>query len=167
MDKISKARRSANMAAIKGRDTGPELVVRRILRGLGVGYRLHAKDLPGRPDIVMRGRRRVIFVHGCFWHRHLGCPYSYSPKSRQDFWAGKFAETVVRDQRSLSELQKSGWQVLIIWECETSDAKLAEERIRAFLDWARDAKTSRTGTPATSRPEKARTARARRSAACP
>src|SRR5688572_9535734 len=116
MDRISRERRSANMAAIRGRDTGPELLVRQILRQLGVGYRLHARGLPGRPDIVMRGRRRVIFVHGCFWHRHEGCPYSYSPKSRRAFWAEKFAGTVERDRRSMSALQKSGSKVLIIWE---------------------------------------------------
>jgi len=166
LDRITVEQRSANMAAIKGRDTRPELLVRRILRRLGIGYRLHANGLPGRPDIVMRGRRRVIFVHGCFWHRHEDCRYSYLPKSRREFWAEKFAGTVARDLRNLTLLRKNGWKVLVIWECEIADAKLAEQRIMAFLDWGTDAKTGRTGTPSvTPRPKKVAKASLRRSRA--
>lgn len=108
-DRLTPARRSANMAAIRGRDTAPELAVRRALRLLGVGYRLHDGRLPGRPDIVMRGRRTVILVHGCFWHRHEGCRFSYSPKSNRDFWETKFAENMARDARNQKKLQDGGW----------------------------------------------------------
>ena len=112
-DRLTPARRSANMAAIRGRDTAPELAVRRALRLLGVGYRLHDGRLPGRPDIVMRGRRTVIFVHGCFWHRHEGCRFTYLPESRSEFWQTKFAGNVARDARNQKKLLDSGWVVLL------------------------------------------------------
>ena len=121
-DTLTPARRSANMAAIRGRHTGPELTVRRALRSLGIGYRLHAGGLPGRPDIVMQGRRSIIFVHGCFWHRHPGCRFAYSPKSRVEFWQKKFADNVARDHKNKTRLDDSGWAVLVVWECETADA---------------------------------------------
>lgn len=134
MDRISKMKRSANMAAIPSRNTGPEINVRRILHDLGVGYRLHDRELPGRPDIVMKGRRRAIFVHGCFWHRHRGCKYAYEPKSRQEFWQTKFAGNVERDRLVLRRLRLKGWRVLVIWECEAANAKLARRRLVSFLD---------------------------------
>lgn len=165
MDRISRERRSANMAAIRGRDTGPELAVRRILRSLGIGYRLHGRGLPGRPDIVMHGRRSIIFVHGCFWHRHERCRYAYSPKSREDFWESKFAGTVARDLRNLRLLRESGWSVLVIWECETADVKVTKRRIISFLGWTPDANTCRAGPPAIIRSRKAGKARQRRAAA--
>jgi DNA mismatch endonuclease, patch repair protein len=118
LDKIDRLRRSANMAAIRGRDTGPELAVRRSLRSLGIGYRLHVRGMPGRPDIVMQGRRAVIFVHGCFWHRHEGCRFAASPKSRVDFWQKKFADNVARDHKNETRLRDGGWRVLVVWECD-------------------------------------------------
>jgi DNA mismatch endonuclease, patch repair protein len=106
------------MARIRGRDTQPELVVRHILRSLGVGYRLHVATLPGRPDIVMIGRRQIIEVRGCFWHRHRGCRFAYRPKSNLTFWRTKFRSNVARDRRNAEQLKAGGWKVLIIWECE-------------------------------------------------
>lgn len=134
MDRITKQQRSANMAAIRCRDTAPEIAIRRILRSLGVGYRLHGKNLPGCPDIVMRGRRRVILVHGCFWHRHERCQFAYTPKSRQEFWDNKFAATVSRDLRNLRLLRESGWKVLVLWECDTADAQETKRQIMSFLE---------------------------------
>lgn len=140
VDRIDRQRRSANMAAIRGRDTGPELVVRGILRDLGVRYRLHDCRLPGRPDIVMRARSKVILVHGCFWHRHARCKFAYNPKSRVEFWNAKFLATISRDARNLKDLKAAGWHVLILWECEISDAKLLRRRIASFLRQKSDAK---------------------------
>lgn len=120
-DRITPERRSANMSRIRNKNTGPELAVRRALRSLGIGYRLHSKDLPGHPDIVLRSRRKVIFVHGCFWHRHPGCRFAYSPKSRESFWQQKFAGNVARDAKNFNALLELGWAPLIIWECETKN----------------------------------------------
>lgn len=133
MDRLTPDQRSENMRRIRGKDSAPELVVRRLLHKLGYRYRLHRKDLPGRPDIVLPPRRKVIFVHGCFWHRHPDCKFAYNPKSRLDFWSSKFRQNVERDHRAAATLMASGWSVLVVWECETSDAKLLAIRLRAFL----------------------------------
>ncbi|MGO4705864.1 very short patch repair endonuclease [Microvirga sp. 2MCAF38] len=133
IDIVPPATRSRMMSAIRGRNTKPELVVRRLLRELGIGYRLHVRDLPGRPDIVMKGRKKIIEVRGCFWHRHPGCRFAYMPKSRIDFWERKFASNVERDRRNDMALQNSGWDVLTIWECETADAKVLRQRVEGFL----------------------------------
>lgn len=133
-DRISPERRSANMAKIRSKDTGPEMTVRRSAHALGYRYRLHAKDLPGKPDLVFRSRRSVIFVHGCFWHRHEGCRDCSEPRSRQEYWTPKFAATVARDSRAVEALTAAGWRVLTIWECETTDAARLRERLAAFLD---------------------------------
>lgn len=109
------------MALIKGRNTRPEFAVRRALRALGIGYRLHVKSLPGKPDIVMQGRHKIIEVRGCFWHRHHDCKFAYSPKSNKAFWTAKLNRNVQRDRQNLNELQNRGWDVLVIWECETKD----------------------------------------------
>jgi DNA mismatch endonuclease (patch repair protein) len=143
MDRLSRERRSANMAAIRGRDTGPELAVRSVLRALGVRYRLHGRGLPGRPDIVLRSRGKVILVHGCFWHRHPGCRFAYSPKSREEFWQRKFAGTVERDARATQALARDGWSVLVVWECETADMAALKERITLFLGRGIDAQGGR------------------------
>ena len=132
-DIISKERRSWNMGRIRGRDTGPEMRVRSLLHGLGYRFRLHDKSLPGRPDIVLRRYHTVVFVHGCFWHRHAGCRYAYSPKSRTDFWEEKFARNVVRDQDVQSSLSTAGWRVVIIWECETQDLAVLAHRWKDLL----------------------------------
>ena len=117
------------MAGIKGRDTKPELVVRRIAHRLGLRFRLHRKDLPGRPDLVFPKHRLAVLVHGCFWHRHEGCRYAYTPKSRIEFWTTKFTQNVARDRRDVAALQDLGWRVLVIWECLTRD----EEAVRRSL----------------------------------
>ena len=110
--------RSRNMAAIRGKDTAPELAVRRILHAMGLRFRLHRRDLPGRPDIVLPKHRTVVFVHGCFWHRHEDCRYTTTPKTRQEFWQTKFAANVERDRRNRTDLQQLGWRVIVVWECE-------------------------------------------------
>jgi DNA mismatch endonuclease, patch repair protein len=138
MDRVSRERRSANMAAIRGKNTVPELAVRSVLRQLGVGYRVHDKSLKGRPDVVMKGRRKVIFVHGCFWHRHQGCRLCYEPKSRAAFWAEKFAKNIQRDARNMADLHDRGWDILIIWECQTLDAIVLKNRVAHFLGLTTD-----------------------------
>lgn len=120
MDRISKEHRSWNMSRIHGRDTKPELAVRSLLHEIGYRFRLHRKDLPGKLDIVLPKYRTVIFVHGCFWHRHDTCRFAYEPKSRQDFWKSKFEENVQRDRIVESLLANNGWKVIVIWECEVS-----------------------------------------------
>ena len=108
------------MRAIRSRDTKPELIVRKALRAMGMtGYRVHRKDLPGRPDIAFIGRKVAIFVHGCFWHRHDGCRQSSMPSTNTDFWAQKFARNVQRDIAACGELKELGWKVHVIWECES------------------------------------------------
>lgn len=113
----SPAERSKNMAAIKGKDTKPEMIVRRFLHREGFRFRLHRKDLPGKPDIVLPKYRTVIFVHGCFWHRHDGCRFATMPATRQDFWRAKFERTKERDQNVLQSLLENSWRVIILWEC--------------------------------------------------
>ena len=133
MDKLSPERRSWNMSQIKGKDTKPEILVRSLVHRMGYRFRLHRKDLPGRPDLVFPGRRKVIFVHGCFWHRHEGCKLAYTPKSRVDFWNAKFKANVERDRRNLQDLKAAGWQVIVIWQCETKDPDKLAERLRSEL----------------------------------
>jgi DNA mismatch endonuclease (patch repair protein) len=122
------------MAAVKGRDTKPELVVRRLLFAMGYRYRLHRKDLPGRPDIVFGPRRKAIFVHGCFWHRHQGCSKATSPKTRKEFWNDKFDRNMERDADALRRLSDMGWSSLVVWECETREPDELASTLRAFLD---------------------------------
>ena len=121
------------MSRIRSRDTAPELVVRRIAHGLGYRFRLHRRDLPGSPDIVFPRYRAVILVHGCFWHRHPGCKYASTPKTRTQFWETKFEKNVIRDGRAEAALRKMGWRVLVVWECETKDGEALASRIEAFL----------------------------------
>ena len=118
-DSFNPDRRSAVMRAVRGKDTAPELVVRRLAHGLGYRFRLHRKDLPGKPDLVFPSRRKVIFVHGCFWHRH-GCPRGRStPTTRRAFWEAKFAANVAHDRRNERRLRALGWGVMTVWECRT------------------------------------------------
>ena len=133
VDIISEERRSWNMSRIRGKDTKPEIIVRSMLHGMGYRFRLHRKDLPGKPDIVLPKYNTVIFVHGCFWHRHKGCKYAYTPKSRIDFWNSKFDETVARDKRNRKQLEANGWNVEIIWECETKDMNRLKNIINKIL----------------------------------
>jgi DNA mismatch endonuclease (patch repair protein) len=121
------------MARIGGRNTAPEMAVRRILHRMGARFRLHRRDLPGTPDIVLPGRKLALLVHGCFWHRHDGCKYTYTPKTRVEFWTRKFAQNVARDakvQRLLSEL---GWRVQVIWECDTRNLPGLERRLQKII----------------------------------
>lgn len=133
MDRVSPEIRSRNMRAIKGKNTSVEVAVRRLLHAGGYRYRLHCDNLPGKPDIVFASRRKVIFVHGCFWHRHVGCRYAYTPKSRIEFWQTKFDRNVARDRWVEHELLASGWKSLVIWECEIAEANLLMIRMAAFL----------------------------------
>lgn len=129
-DTLTPEARSKNMARIRSRDTGPEMVVRRAAHSLGLRFRLHRKDLPGTPDLAFPGRRVAVLVHGCFWHRHAGCRMAYSPKSRTEFWEAKFAGNVERDARKIAELATAGWRPVIIWECETRDQDKLREILR-------------------------------------
>ena len=131
-DIVDSKRRSELMAGVRSRNTTPELVVRRIAHRMGLRFRLHRKDLPGCPDLVFPKHRLVVFVHGCFWHRHEGCRHASIPKSRTDFWMTKFAANVARDRRQEAALQALGWRVLVIWGCETRDKMAVELRLAAW-----------------------------------
>ena len=120
------------MSRIRGKDTTPELLVRSALHRMGYRFRLHKKDLPGRPDIVLSRFRTVVFVHGCFWHRHPGCAQAYTPKSRLGFWKSKFHQNVRRDATVTAELQSLGWNVVVVWECEVKGQGLEERLARAI-----------------------------------
>jgi DNA mismatch endonuclease (patch repair protein) len=121
------------MALVRSKDTKPELVVRRLTHRLGYRFRLHRRDLPGHPDLVFPSRRKVIFVHGCFWHRHPGCKATRVPKTRVEFWQRKFEDNVRRDAAAQEALAEAGWKVLVVWECEVRDVAELEDRLREFL----------------------------------
>lgn len=127
--------RSENMRAIKSKDTRPELAARKLIHAMGYRFRLHRTDMPGKPDLVFPSRRKVILVHGCFWHGH-DCPRgSVAPKRNADYWRQKIARNIARDAHNLENLQQAGWNVLVIWECQTlkRHTKFLEEKIRSFL----------------------------------
>ena len=134
MDNLSLAERSEIMARVRSKNSRPELQVRKLVFALGYRYRLHAKDLPGQPDIVFRKRQKVIFVHGCFWHRHRGCALARLPKSNLHFWKPKLDGNKRRDERTQRALKKDGWKVLIIWECQIRKIGRLESALRRFLD---------------------------------
>ncbi len=125
--------RSANMRAIRSKDMLPELAVRRLVHKLGYRFRLHRRDLPGKPDLVFASRRKVIFVHGCFWHSH-SCKTAHVPKSNLSYWLPKLQRNQVRDSKNLKTLRGVGWQPLVIWECETRDEGAVRKRLAKFLD---------------------------------
>jgi DNA mismatch endonuclease (patch repair protein) len=135
MDSLTPQQRSAAMAAVRGKNTRPELIVRRLLYSLGYRYRLHTANLPGRPDIVFRKRHCVVFVNGCFWHGH-DCPRGTAPTSNVAFWQRKIEGNRERDRRVQKELHKRGWRVLTVWQCQTKDAPRLERRLRRFLEHA-------------------------------
>jgi DNA mismatch endonuclease (patch repair protein) len=134
-DTLSPVARSERMARVRHKDTKPELFVRRLLHAMGFRYRLHDKRLPGAPDLVFANRRKVIFVHGCFWHRHPepGCPLSRLPKSRLEFWLPKLQGNRQRDLRDQASLAGLGWQFLVVWECEIRHKEQLQNSLRAFL----------------------------------
>lgn len=122
--------RTKIMRAVRREHTGPEITVRKLLHRLGLRFRLHRKDLPGTPDIVLPRYKTVVFVHGCFWHQHLDCKYATVPKTNQDYWLQKLAANVERDGRKEEALRVLGWRVLVVWECETRDQEGLSSRIR-------------------------------------
>ena len=132
-DRISEAQRSANMRQIKSRDTAPELVVRRMVHALGYRYRLHRKDLPGKPDIVLGPRRKIIFVHGCFWHQHGTCGAGRMPASNTGYWAPKLRRNVERDGITRASLEAMGWEVTVVWECEIANKDKLRRGLSHFL----------------------------------
>jgi DNA mismatch endonuclease (patch repair protein) len=136
VDVLTREQRSALMARIRGKNTRPELLVRKLAHSLGYRFRLHQRKLPGSPDIVFARLKKVILVHGCFWHRH-NCGYAYMPKSRRKFWAQKFASNISRDRRDRIALRRAGWDVLVIWECETKSNDLLRRRVSGFLQQPR------------------------------
>ena len=125
--------RSANMRAIRSKDMRPELAVRHLVHQMGYRYRLHKKDLPGKPDLAFVSRRKVIFVHGCFWHAHKGCKAAHVPKSNLEYWGPKLERNLTRDLKNIESLMANGWETLIIWECETKTQEELKKRILDFL----------------------------------
>ncbi|MBP5955504.1 DNA mismatch endonuclease Vsr [Pseudomonas anatoliensis] len=129
-DNVNPERRSKMMSMIKGKNTKPEMMVRSVCHELGLRYRLHRRDLPGTPDLVFVKNRICLFVNGCFWHRHPGCKYAYTPKSRLDFWLPKLARNVERDLNAQQTLLSLGWRVLIVWECDTKNREVLRTEIQ-------------------------------------
>lgn len=134
VDSISAERRSWNMSRIRGRNTGPEMRLRSLLHRAGFRFRLHVKDLPGKPDIVLPKYRTAIFVHGCFWHRHAGCRNTTMPSTRTEFWQNKFDGNVERDRRNRAALEVAGWTVITVWECDLkADASGTVDRLSSKI----------------------------------
>lgn len=135
VDTLTPRARSERMARIRGKNTKPEMVVRRLLHRMGYRFRLHAKELPGRPDIIFRRRRKVVFVHGCFWHKHPSsdCKLARMPKSKLEFWGPKLDANRERDIRNEGLLREAGWQFLVVWECELRDMEQLENKLRDFM----------------------------------
>jgi DNA mismatch endonuclease, patch repair protein len=132
-DSISSSRRSENMRRIRSKGMKPELIVRSMVHRMGYRYGLHSRDLPGKPDLVFRTRKKVIEIRGCFWHQHRGCSEAHSPKSRTDYWFPKLARNGQRDKANYKQLLALGWLVLIVWECEVADTERLSTKLRTFL----------------------------------
>lgn len=124
----------ARMKRQRQRDTRPELIVRKVLHRLGMRYRTHNRELPGSPDIANRGRRWAVFVHGCYWHHHEGCPRATIPRNNRDFWIEKFEANRARDARKTAELERLGYEVIVVWECETKNNGALESRLRGYVE---------------------------------
>jgi len=133
MDILTPAARSDRMARIRSKDTSIEWRIRQLVHAMGFRYRLHDKRLPGKPDLVFAGRKKVVFVHGCFWHRHPGCRRTRLPKTRQDYWEPKFLRNVERDRDNQAALAKAGWEYFIAWECQMMDEEQLRNELREFL----------------------------------
>jgi DNA mismatch endonuclease, patch repair protein len=134
MDTLTVAQRSRRMSLVRGKDTKPEMVVRRLIHRMGYRYRLHDRALPGNPDMVFAGQRKVIFVHGCFWHRHGSCKLTRWPKSKLDFWRPKLEQNHERDKVNKRKLVKLGWKVLVVWECQLNKVSVLTVRLSEFLE---------------------------------
>ncbi len=135
MDTLSRAERSERMGRVRSKDTKPEMLVRKLTHGMGFRYRLHVRGLPGYPDLVFPGRHKVIFVHGCFWHRHGSrCPLTRWPKSKLEFWKPKLEQNRRRDARNRRKLRNLGWNVLVVWECQLKNRTVLGRRLRSFLE---------------------------------
>ena len=145
-DVVTPEQRSRNMSKIRGKNTKPEMIVRSTCHELGLRYRLHRKDLPGTPDLVFPKYRLCLFVHGCFWHRHPGCKYAYTPKSRLDFWLPKLAKNIERDSKAQRALEAAGWRVSVIWECQTESKDALRTKIRKMVDHTLDSQHITTET---------------------
>lgn len=134
MDKITSEQRSQIMRRVKSRNTAPEMIVRSLLHGIGYRFRLHDAGLPGTPDIVLPRHRKIIFVHGCFWHGHQGCPAAARPTTNVEFWAKKLDKNIERDKSQIEKLEKSGWKVLIVWECQTVNRTVLGSILNDFMN---------------------------------
>lgn len=136
IDTLTKAERSERMSRVRAKDTKPEMTVRRLVHGMGYRYRLHDRRLPGSPDLVFPSRRKVIFVHGCFWHRHPdpSCKLARMPKSRQDFWGPKLEGNRERDERNRVALDREGWRQMVVWECECRHEEQLRNKLQDFLE---------------------------------
>jgi DNA mismatch endonuclease (patch repair protein) len=129
-DTLSKAKRSWNMSRVRNKDTNPEILVRSLLHRSGFRFRLYNTKLPGKPDIVLAKYKTAVFVHGCFWHRHVGCSDATTPKTRTGFWRKKFESNIERDQRAVAALRKLNWNVIVVWECELKNPDNLSEKLR-------------------------------------
>ncbi len=132
MDKLTRDRRSENMRRITSKNTTPEMIVRKLIHGMGYRYRLHAAHLPGKPDLVFPGRKCVIFVHGCFWHQHSACREGRLPGTRPEYWVPKLTRNIERDRERIVDLRKLGWRVLVLWECQVEEGN-TESKVKRFL----------------------------------
>lgn len=134
MDTLTPSERSTRMSLVRSKDTKPELIVRSLVHGMGFRYRLHDPSLPGKPDLVFPKSRKIIFVHGCFWHRHGTCKNTRWPKSRLDFWKPKLEQNHDRDRATQKALGRLGWRVLVIWECQITNEPRLSKRLQRFLE---------------------------------
>lgn len=134
MDKLSPERRGWLMSRVRSKNTSPEIAVRRLVFGMGYRYRLHGRNLPGKPDLVFAGRRKIIFVNGCFWHGHESCRYARLPETRVSFWLEKIEKTRQRDRNNKALLEASGWQVLTVWQCELKSIETLVEKLHEFIE---------------------------------
>lgn len=133
-DHVSVSKRAEMMAAVKSKDTSPEIALRKLLHAQGYRYLLHDRRLPGRPDVVFPARKKAIFINGCFWHRHADCRYSTTPKSEVGFWEAKFRANVARDERNIASLEQMGWSVAVVWQCELKQPEQVLARLTEFLE---------------------------------
>jgi DNA mismatch endonuclease (patch repair protein) len=134
VDRLTPSQRSFLMSRIRSKNTRPEMIVRRLVHKIGCRYRLHSRDLPGKPDLVFASRRKVIFVNGCFWHYHRNCHIAGMPSSNKEYWAGKLERTRARDKSNLAKLKRLGWKVKTIWECDLADLDALSSVIIRFLE---------------------------------